>query len=145
MIDVTASITINASPAAVATVMFDPQRSTEWMKATVRVDVHDAALAPGARVTHHASFLGQSISYTTVVESVHFPHLVTMQIADGPFNGKVRLSVQRAEHGSHVQIQNQGTLAGLAAFMPESMVTGPMQQALEADLARLKTIVEGAA
>lgn len=144
MIDVTASITINASPAAVATVMFDPQRSPEWMKATSRVEVHDAALAPGARVTHHATFLGQAISYTTTVESVHFPHLVTMQITDGPFAGKVRLSVQRTEGGSQVQIQNQGQLTGLAAFMPESMVSGPMQQALDADLARLKAIVEGA-
>lgn len=143
MIDVSASILIKASPAAVAAVMFDPQRSPEWMKAISRVEVHDAALAPGARVTHHGNFLGQAISYTTTVESVHFPHLVTMQIADGPFAGKVRLSVQRAEDGSHVQMQNQGQLTGLAAFMPEAMVAGPMQQALEADLARLKALVEG--
>lgn len=145
MIDVTASLVINASPAEVATVMFDPQRTPEWMKSVSRVEVHDAALAPGARVTNHGNFLGQSISYTTTVEQVHFPHLVTMQISDGPFAGRVRLSIQRGEGGAHVQIQNQGQLTGLAAFMPEAMVAGPMQQALEADLARLKAIVEGAA
>lgn len=144
MIDVTAEIEIAASPAHIAAVMFDPQRTSEWMKAVERVEVHSAALAPGARVTHHGTFMGQSISWTTEVESVHFPHLLAMRITDGPFQGQARFGIQRSGDGSRVQVHNRGELKGLAAMAPESMVTGPMRSALEADLGRLKTIVESA-
>lgn len=142
MIDVSAEIDIAASPAHIAGVLFDPQRLTEWMKAVERVELHSAALAPGARVTHHGTFLGQSISWTTEVEAVHFPHLLTLRITDGPFQGQTRFGIQRSGEGSRVQIHNRGELSGLAAMAPASMVTGPMQSALHADLARLKTLVE---
>jgi uncharacterized membrane protein len=142
MIDVSADIDIAASPAHIAAVLFDPQRLTEWMKAVDSVEVHSAALAPGARVTHHGTFLGQSISWTTEVETVHFPHLLALRITDGPFQGQARFGIQRSGTGSRVQIHNRGELSGLAAMAPASMVTGPMQSALKADLERLKALVE---
>lgn len=143
MIQVNAEIDIHASPAAIAAVMFDPQRYPEWMKAVTSVEVHDPALAPGARVTHHGSFMGKELKWTTTVEAVHFPHVLAMKISDGPFVGTVKIGIQRSGEGSRVQIQNAGELHGLG-FVPEMMVTGPMRSALEADLGRLKAIVEGA-
>jgi uncharacterized protein YndB with AHSA1/START domain len=142
MIDVTAEVDIAGSPAHIAAVMFDPQRTAEWMQAVERVEVHSAALAPGARVTHHGTFLGQSISWTTEVESVHFPHLLALRITDGPFQGQARFGIQRSGDGSRVQIHNRGELTGLAAMAPAAMVTGPMRAALEGDLGRLKALVE---
>lgn len=143
MIDLSAEIDIAASPAAIAAVMFDPQRTAEWMQAVDRVDVHSAALAPGARVTYHGTFMGQTISWTTEVESVHFPHLLTVKVGDGPLVGQTRFNIQRSGDGSRVQVQTRGTLAGLAAFAPASMVAGPLQSALVADLERLKQLIHG--
>jgi len=145
MIDVTAEIDILASPASIAAVMFDPQRYQEWMKAVERVEVHSAALAPGARVTHHGTFMGRSISWTTEVEAVHFPHLLALRITDGPFKGQVRYGIQRSGDGSRVQVHNRGELTGLAAMAPAAMVTGPMRSALDADLGRLKALIESPA
>lgn len=142
MIDVSAAVDIGASPAAIAAVMFDPQRAAEWMQAVSSVDVHDPALAPGARVTHHGTIMGRALSWTTRVEDVHFPHVLVLQILDGPFVGTTRIGIQRAGAGSRVQVRNTGELQGLG-FVPEALVTGPMQSALESDLARLKALVEG--
>lgn len=144
MIEISADIDIAASPAAIAAVMFDPQRTPEWMQAVERVDLHSAALAPGARVTHHGSFMGQAISWTTEVESVHFPHLLTLTVGDGPLVGQTRFNIQRSGDGSRVQVHMRGTLTGLAALAPASMVVGPLQSALAGDLARLKHLVQTA-
>lgn len=141
MIDVTAEIDIAASPAAIAAVMFDPHRYAEWMKAVTSVEVHDAALAPGARVTHHGAFMGQALTWTTEVTAVHFPHVLALRITDGPFVGTVRYGIQRSGDGSRAQIQNTGELKSLG-FLPPAMVTGPMKSALQADLERLKALVE---
>ncbi len=145
MIDLSAEITIAASPATIAGVMFDPQRYHEWMKAVERVELHDAALQPGARVTHHGAFMGQPLSWTTEVEQVHFPHLLTLRIVDGPLVGHTRFGIQREGAGSRVQVVSRGELKGIAAMMPAAMITGPLQSVLTADLARLKALVETAA
>jgi len=146
VIDLAAAIEIAASPATIAAVMFDPQRYAEWSAAVDRVEVHDAALQPGARVTHHGTVMGQPVRWTSAVVAVQFPHLLDLQIGDGPFSGRVRYSIQRTGHGpgdhSRVQVHNRGELTGLAALAPVTMVTGAMQSAIEADLGRLKTLIE---
>ncbi len=141
MIDVSADITINASPAHIAGVMFDPNRYSEWKKAVTSVEVLDAALAPGARVRHHGSFMGKELTWTTTVETVHFPHVLVLQVSEGPFVGVSRIGIQRSGDGSRVQIQNTGELKGLG-FIPDMMVVGPMKTELSADLERLKALVE---
>jgi len=141
MIDVKAEIDIAASPAHIAAVMFDPNRSTEWMDAVKSVEIHDAALQPGARVTHHGAMMGKEFTWTTEVETVHFPHLLVLKLVDGPLRGSARLSIQRSGDGSKVQIHNTGELHGLG-FVPEFMVSGPLKSALAADLERLKVLIE---
>ncbi|MGE3342521.1 MAG: SRPBCC family protein [Vicinamibacterales bacterium] len=142
MIDLTVAIDIAASPAAIAAIMFDPQRYPEWLKAVQRVEVHSAALQPGARVTNHGVFMGQQISWTTEVVTVGFPHLLDLQVVDGPFVGRVRYSIQRSGEGSRVAIHDKGELTGIAKFAPLDMVTSAMRSAIEADLGRLKALVE---
>jgi uncharacterized membrane protein len=121
--------------------MFDPVREPEWIKAVTSVDVIDPALAPGARVRHNGELLGQSLSWTTEVEAVHFPHVLALKVADGPFVGTVRYDVQRSAAGTRVRIRNVGSPKGLG-FLPASMIAGPMRAVLAADLERLKELVE---
>jgi len=141
MIEVRADVEIAAAPATIAGVMFDPQRYAEWMKAVERVEILDKALAPGARVRHHGSFMGQPIAWTTEVETVHFPHVLTLKMIDGPFVGTARIGIQRSGGGSRVQVQNAGELKDFP-FVPEAMVAGPLTAALQSDLARLKALIE---
>jgi uncharacterized membrane protein len=139
--DVSADIDIAAAPADIAGIMFDPARDADWMNAVTSVDVIDPALEPGARVRRTGRFLGKTFTWTTQVESVHFPHLLALRIVDGPFTGTMRYDIQRAGAGSRVRIRNVGQ-AGALSLMPDAFVAGPMRRALEEDLARLKVIVE---
>lgn len=142
MIDVSAEIEIAASPAAIAGVMFDPQRNSEWMKLVDRVEVLDPALAPGARVRYHGDFMGKPMSWLTTVETVHFPHVLALTISDGPFVGMSRIGIQRSGGGSRVQVHSTGEIKGMS-FIPDAMIAGPMKTAMEGDLGRLKVLVEG--
>jgi uncharacterized protein YndB with AHSA1/START domain len=140
-VDVTAETEIAAAPADVATVMFDPQREPEWMSAVKKVEIIDAALQPGARVRRSASFMGQEIGWTTEVEQVHFPHVLRLRIADGPFTGTVSYQIQRSAGGSTVRIHNKGETTKLG-FLPSAVIEAPMRSAMNADLAKLKALVE---
>jgi uncharacterized membrane protein len=142
MIDVTAQIEIAAAPADVAAVMFDPQREPEWMKVVLGVELLDPALAPGARVRRKGSLMGHEFQWTTEVEAIHFPHVLTLRIVDGPFEGTVFYQIQRSAGGSTVKIRNVGDAKGFG-FVPASLISGPMQTAIAADLDRLKAVVEG--
>ena len=139
-IDVSAEIDIAAAPADVAAIMFDPQQEPQWMKVVTSVELVDAALAPGARVKRRGSFLGREFSWQTEVEAVHFPHVLTLRIADGPFVGTVRYDIQRSATGSHVRIRSVGEAKSLP--LPAALVAGPIRAALAQDLERLKALVE---
>jgi len=140
-IDVAVEIEISgAAPADVASVMFDPAREPEWIEAVTGVEVIDPALAPGARVVHRGRVLGQELTWTTEVEAVHFPHILTLRITEGPFVGTVQYNIQRSGTGSHVRVRNVGDPT--IRFVPASFIAGPMKSAMSADLERLKALVE---
>jgi uncharacterized protein YndB with AHSA1/START domain len=142
-IDVAAEIEIAASPADIAAVMFDPARAADWMSAVTGVEVIDPALVPGARVRHRGKVLNQEFSWLTEVEAVHFPHVLTLRIADGPLVGTTRFDIQRSAGGSRVRIRNVGDPGAALAIVPAAMIPGPLRMAMAADLERLKAIVEG--
>lgn len=143
MIDVEAIIEIAAVPADIAAVMFDPAREAEWVSAVTRVEVIDPALVPGARVRHHGRVMSQEFSWTTEVETVHFPHVLALRLSDGPFVGTTRYEIQRSGSGSRVRVRSAGEPGPSLSFVPAAMVVGPLRAAMAADLERLKVLVEG--
>jgi uncharacterized protein YndB with AHSA1/START domain len=142
-IDLQVEIEIAAAPADVAAVMFDPAREREWMPALTAVEIVDPALAPGARVRRQAAFLGRTLTWTTTVQDVRFPHLLTLQMSEGPFEGTVRYDIQRSASGSRVRIRSVGRPTALG-FLPAALIAAPMRATLENDLGRLKALVESA-
>jgi hypothetical protein len=141
-VDVSADIDIAADPADIAAIMFDPQRESEWIQTVQSVELIDPAMAPGARVRHHGLFLGKKISWTTEVQTVHFPHVLALRVSEGPFEGTVRYEIQRSGSGSRARVRNMGTPTAFG-FLPAAMIEGPMRSAMTADLVRLKALVEG--
>jgi Polyketide cyclase / dehydrase and lipid transport len=143
-IDVVADIEIHAEPADIAAVMFDPSRDVEWIDTVTHVEIIDPALARGARVRRTGRVLGREVSWTTTVEAFHFPHLLALQVADGPFAGVLVYEIQRSGAGCRVGIRAVGEPAGIES-VPPTMIEGPMRSALGAGLLKLKTLVESPA
>lgn len=142
-VDVSVDIEIAADPADIAAVMFDPARETEWMAAVTGVDVLDPALVRGARVRHRGLLMNQEFSWTTEVETVHFPHVLALRVSDGPLVGTMRFDIQRSTNGSRVRMRNVGEPGPALSFVPAAMVAGPLRAAMASDLERLKAVVEG--
>lgn len=145
MRDHTAEITISAEPTDVAAIMFDPNREAEWQQQVSGVEVLDPGIKPGARV-RHAGLLAQApFTWTTEVVTFHFPHVLNLRLVEGPLQGVVAYGVGRARGGSTARIQvrlETGNDLG-----PDAVATlvGALTGSLPENLARLKTLVEGAA
>ena len=138
--DLSAEIDIAREPTDVAGVMFDPHREPDWAAAVTSVDVIDPAMAPGARVRRSGRLLGRDVQWTTAVVACQFPHLLRLQLVDGPFTGTVTFEVGRATGGSRVRIRSEVTLAG-AGLLPASLIETSMREGLAADLERLKALL----
>jgi uncharacterized protein YndB with AHSA1/START domain len=142
-IDLAAETDINASPADIAAVMFDPAREPEWVGAISGVEVIDPALAPGARVRHTGSVMGREFVVTTAVDSLHFPHVLALRVSEGQFEGLVRFDIQRSGEGSRVRIRAAGESPELGGFK-KMLIEGPARSGMAGALKKLKDIVERA-
>lgn len=140
-IEVNVETEIAAAPADIAAVMFDAAREPEWLSTVKSVEVIDPALQPGARVRHTSNVMGREIIWTSVVETVHFPHVLALRVDEGRVSGMLAFNIQRSDGGSRVRIQTRGEAADLG-FLPVALIEGPIRSALTKDLARLKEIVE---
>ena len=141
-IDVAAEIESAADPSDIASVMFDPHREPDWLSCVRHVEVIDPSVGIGARVVHHGRIAGQDMRWTTAIEAIHFPHVLVLRVADGPFVGTVRYDIQRSGDGSRVRIRSNGEAVSTFSFLPASAMAAPLRASLAADLDRLKTLVE---
>ena len=80
----------------------------------------------------------------TAIETIHFPHVLVLRVAEGPFVGTVRYDIQRSGGGSRVRIRSNGEPAATFSFLPASAMAAPLRASLASDLDRLKTLVEHA-
>jgi uncharacterized membrane protein len=137
-LDVTATDLVDAPPARVRDIMFDPRQDPAWMAAVKSVEVITEDLRPGARVRRTGRFLGRTLRWTTEVISVSTQAL-ELQIVDGPMRGTVTYRIEPEGRGCRVTIRNIGDAPG---FAPRWLLTLAMRRSLAADLRRLKHAAE---
>jgi uncharacterized protein YndB with AHSA1/START domain len=140
-VDVTVHIEIAADPAAIAGVMFDPHRQPEWIEAITAVAVQGPGLEPGARARVTGQFMGRPVAWVSEILAVESPHHLSIKLEGGPFVGTVSYRIAPSGVGSGVTVRHHGETT-VMAFLPASVVEGPIRAILAADLARLKQVVE---
>jgi len=117
-------ILINAAPADIAGIMFDPMREHEWMTAVKSSEPQTPGITVGAEVKRTSVVDGADVKWSTMVEAFHFPHVLRLDIGGGQI-GFVRYEVQRSGSGSVARIRAVSDL-DIFGF----------------DLEKLKTLVE---
>jgi uncharacterized protein YndB with AHSA1/START domain len=142
-VDITVHIDIAAAPASVAGVMFDPRRQPEWIEAITGVELQGSGLQPGDRARVIGQFMERSVEWTSEILAVETPHRLLVKLEGGPFVGTVSYQIEPIAGGSGVTVRHQGETT-VMAFLPASVVEGPIRAILTADLARLKQTVERA-
>jgi uncharacterized protein YndB with AHSA1/START domain len=134
--DVTASLTIAASPARVAAVMFDPRRDPEWIGGAESVEpLAGDPLTPGARVRRHGCFMGKKFSWETEVASHEPNRLLDMRFVAGPMTGGgVTYRIDTHGDRSRVSIRNTGPGPQLMGWF--------VKRSVGKDLGRLARLID---
>jgi hypothetical protein len=143
-IDVTASVRIDASPAAVAAIEFDPLRDPEWIGGVSRVEtLTPPPVRQGSEVRRLGGFLGRPIEWVMHVESFEPDRLVAMHALKSPFPMDVDYVLEPLDGGRATKASIRIRGEGRGMYGLPSALMGPMvRRSVQGDLRRLKAIVE---
>ncbi len=137
MSDIVASVKIDCAPATVARIMFDPKNDTRWIDGAKKVEPFEgSATGIGTKVKRHGAFWGKNFTWTTETAAFEPDRLLILKYIEGPMTGQAIYEIAANGAGATVAIRNQGA----ALAMPGTATM--LKQTLQADLGRLKRLVE---
>jgi len=142
-VDVVTETEIARARGDVAAFAADPDNATSWYKNIVSVEWEtEPPLAVGSRLRFVARFLGRTLEYTYEVTEHDPGHRFVMGTAQGPFPMETTYTWDDAGAGTtRMTLRNQGEPAGFSKLSAPLLVRA-MHRANEADLARLKRLLE---
>jgi uncharacterized membrane protein len=144
-VDVVTEIEINRQRAEVATFAADPSNVTAWYKNIKSVEWETPPPAViGSRVRFHAQFLGRELDYTYEIREIIPGRRFVMTTAQGPFPMETTYEWEDSVGAAtKMTLRNRGEPSGFAAVAAPVMALA-IRKANEADLRRLKALLEGA-
>jgi uncharacterized membrane protein len=142
-VDVLTELEINRPRAQVSAFAADPTNATAWYKNIKAVDWETPPPAVvGSRIRFSAQFLGRTLDYTYEVRELVPGRRFVMATAQGPFPMETTYTWEDAPGGAtKMTLRNRGEPSGFAA-VAAPVVTRAMRKANEADLQRLKSLLE---
>ena len=142
-VDVVTEIDINRARDEVSAFAADPDNATAWYKNIEAVEWETAPpVTVGSRIRFRARFLGRALQYTYEVRELVPGERFVMATSEGPFPMETTYAFQDAPGGAtRMTLRNRGEPSGFAAVTAPVM-TRAMRRANEADLGRLKALLE---
>lgn len=122
----------------------NPDNATHWYANIDSVEWKTPKpLAVGSRIAFLARFLGRRLAYTYQIRELVPGERLVMSTSDGPFPMETTYQWADAPGGStRMTLRNRGTPSGFSKVAGPVM-TRAMGRANNADLARIKAILEG--
>jgi hypothetical protein len=145
-VDVVTQIQIQCPREEVAPFAANPDNATAWYRNIESVEWEtDPPAVVGSRARFVARFLGRTLAYTYEVREIDPGRRFVMSTAEGPFPVETTYTWEDAgEGGTAMTLRNRGEPSGLAAVAAPVMARA-MRRANEADLRRLKALLEAGA
>jgi uncharacterized membrane protein len=142
-VDVLTEIVIERPRDEVFAFAADPGNTTAWYKNIESVEWETPPPAVvGSRLLFTARFLGRTLNYTYEVREIELGRRFVMSTAQGPFPMETTYEWEDAADGAtRMSLRNRGEPSGFAAVTAPVM-TRAMRKANEADLRRLKGVLE---
>jgi len=143
-LDVTASVRIDAPPAAVAAVQFDPARDPEWIGGVDTVELlTPPPLTLQSQVRRLGGFLGRRIEWVMRVDELEADRHVGMHALRSPFPMDVDYLLEPIKEGQATKATIRIRGNGRGMYGLPGPLLGPMvRRSVTGDLRRLKRIVE---
>ena len=145
-VDVVTAIEIARPRAEVAAFAADPGNATRWYKNIERVDWEtEPPAAVGSRMRFVARFLGRTLEYTYEIRELDPGGRLVMSTDQGPFPMETTYTWEDAGAGAtRMTLRNRGEPSGFGS-VAAPLMTRQMRRANEADLKRLKSLLEAGA
>ena len=142
-VDVRTSIDIERPREEVAAYAADPDNATSWYANIRSVEWEtQPPLAVGSRLAFTAGFLGRKMAYTYEVRELVAGTRLVMSTSQGPFPMETTYTWQdNPAGGTTMTLRNAGEPTGFSRVTAPAMAAA-MRRANQADLARLKEILE---
>ncbi len=142
-VDVLTQIEIKRPRDEVSTFAADPANTPAWYKNIKAIEWQTPPPAViGSRIRFRAQFLGRTLDYTYEVRELQPGRRFVMATAQGPFPMETTYTWEDAPDGAtKMALRNRGEPSGFAAVTAPVM-TRAMRKANEADLRRLKELLE---
>jgi ligand-binding SRPBCC domain-containing protein len=143
-VDVVTEVEIARPREEVAAFAADPGNATTWYKNIKTVEWETPPpVAVGSQLKFRAQFLGRTLEYTYEVRELDPARRFVMATAQGPFPMETTYVWEDAAPGrTKMTVRNRGEPSGFAAITAPVMALA-MRRANEADLRRLKALLEG--
>jgi uncharacterized membrane protein len=143
-VDVLTEIEINRPRDEVSAFAADPTNAAAWYRNIKAVEWETPPPAVvGSRIRFNAQFLGRTLDYTYEVQAFEPGRRFVMATAQGPFPMKTTYTWEDAPGGAtKMTLRNRGEPSGFAA-VASAVMARAMRKANEADLLRLKSLLEG--
>ena len=143
-VDVVTEIEIARPREEVAAFAGEPSNATAWYSNIKSVEWETPPpVAVGSRMRFIARFLGRTLDYTYEVRELDPGRRFVMSTAQGPFPMETTYSWGDAGDGAtRMTLRNRGEPSGFARISAPLMARA-MRRANEADLRRLKGLLEG--
>ena len=143
-VDVQVETTIACSREVVSAFAGDPSNATKWYANIKSVTWKTPPpVAIGSLMEFQAQFLGRRLVYTYEITELVPGRRLIMRTADGPFPMETTYTWADSGEGTRMTLRNRGEPSGFARVAAPVMERA-MRRATRDDLARLKTILEGA-
>ncbi len=143
-ISVIEKIEIDATPAEVAKIMFDPNNDIRWMGGIHEVrEINGLPLKQGSTVHRISGFAGKKVDYILKVIKIIPDQFVEFETTKSPFPMNIIYEISGYEENkSMAQITLKGSSKGFLMFL-DRLSTIMVSQNLKGDLRHLKDMVEG--
>jgi uncharacterized membrane protein len=144
-VDVESETVIDRPRSEVAAYVCDPDNATSWYANIESVQWRSPRpLAVGTRLAFVARFLGRRLEYTYEVRDLVAGERFVMSTAEGLFPMETTYAWEDAGDGAtRMRLRNRGEPAGFGRIAAPMMARA-IARANQADLQRLKAILEGA-
>jgi hypothetical protein len=143
-VDVQVETTIACSREVVSAFAGDPSNATKWYANIKSVTWKTPPpVAVGSLMEFQAQFLGRRLVYTCEITELVPGERLIMRTADGPFPMETTYTWADSGGGTRMTLRNRGEPSGFARVATPVMERA-MRRATSNDLARLKTVLEGA-
>jgi uncharacterized protein YndB with AHSA1/START domain len=134
---------IAAPPTTVFPWLAESEARCRWMGALVESEpLTDGPPEPGSRFRDVFEDHGQRIELEAELVEVEPPRVLVVHLVSDVFEATIDQRLERADGGTRLTAEIETTYTKLAARLLASVLTRHAQKQLEADLARLKELVE---